>query len=42
MCGIAYVMPDNKLDWQPKVLLEGDNTSANSWFKKFTNLNPGA
>jgi hypothetical protein len=39
---VAYAMTDNKLDWQPKILLEGDNTSANSWFKKFTNLNPGA
>jgi hypothetical protein len=39
---VAYAMPKNQLDWQPKILLEGDNTSANSWFKKFTNLNPAA
>jgi hypothetical protein len=35
---VAYAMPEN----QPKILLEGENTSANSWCKKFTNLNPSA
>ena len=28
--------------WQPKVACSGDNTSANSWYKRFSTTNPQA
>ena len=31
-----------KFPWQPKVACSGDNTSANSWYNRFSNTNPQA